>query len=255
MAYEDNHFIEGLEWLWGKGFLSPGGPEAIADILSGTDIRNRSVLDFGCGIGGIDQLLVTEYGAADVTGLDVVDCLIDRARTDAAKCGLSDRIKYQMVEPGNLQFSESAVDVIFTKDTIIHIPDKLDICQQFFRILKPGGLLVGSDWLGSDATNDSERVREWLDFSQLDFHFCTASELNEALHSSGFESIELRDRNTWYQRAVRDEINRVSGTNGKQFARRFGEQQAAKRLISSTLKMKVVDAGELRPTLFRALKP
>ncbi len=254
MAYDDKEFIDGLEWLWGKGFLSPGGPQSIADIMRDTDIRGQSVLDFGCGIGGIDQLLVTTYGAAQVTGLDVVESLIERARLDAANSGLSERIEYQLAQPGGLQFDEFSFDVIFTKDTVIHIPDKLEIYQEFYRVLRPQGVLVGSDWLGSDGTDDSDLVKEWLDFSKLDFHFCTATELRKYLQTVGFTCVETQDQNEWYRHAVREEISRVSGKNRREFVRRFGEQQADARLTSSTLKMNVVDAGHLRPTIFSARK-
>ena len=58
-----------------------------------------------------------------------------------------------------------------------------------------------------------------------------------------------------YKQSVRDEIATVSGENRNKFIEMFGEEQADTRLRSSTLKMNVVDAGELRPTIFRARKP
>ena len=254
MSY-DGSFVAGLEWLWGEGFLSPGGPAYISDILSGTDLTNRTVLDFGCGIGGIDRLLVTKYGALRVLGLDVVDTLIERARNDAEKYQLSDRLEFKQIESEVLVFENESFDVVFSKDAIIHLPDKQVVVDEFYRILRHNGVLVGSDWLGSDATHTSERVKEWLDFSKLDFHFCTATELEEHFRLAGFESVQMRDRNVWYQSAVREEIDRVSGVNRVEFVKRFGEEQAESRFKSSTLKKKVVDAGEMRPTLFRAEKP
>ncbi len=254
MSY-DNNFVAGLEWLWGEGFLSPGGPELIADILHGTDLTGKTVLDFGCGIGGIDQLLVSSYGASKVIAVDVVDSLLERARAEALRYGLSDRIEYRQIEVGALEFEDGAFDAVFSKDAIVHVADKQQMVSEFFRILRNDGVLVGSDWLGSETTRASEQVKEWLDYSKLDFHFCTSIELQNLLQAVGFERIQSRDRNAWYRAAVREEINRVSGANGLDFAKRFGREQAVMRLESSTLKMKVVDAGELRPTLFRAIKP
>ncbi len=254
MSYDDS-FVAGLEWLWGEGFLSPGGPAYISDILSETDLTDRTVLDFGCGIGGIDRLLVTKYGALRVLGLDVVDTLIKRARNDAEKYQLSDRLEFKQIESEDLEFEDETFDVVISKDAIVHLPEKQMIVNEFYRILRRKGVLVGSDWLGNDATHTSERVREWLDFSKLDFHFCTALELEEYFRLAGFESVQTRDRNVWYQSAVREEINRVSGVNRVEYVKRFGEKQAETRFKSSTLKMKVVDAGEMRPTLFRAVKP
>ena len=253
MAYDAN-FVRGLEWLWGDGFLSPGGREETAEILRGVDLADLKVLDIGCGIGGIDRLLVSEHGARKVIGIDVIESLVDRAIADTKKAGLADLIEFRLVEPGPLEFDDGDFDVVFTKDAIVHVPDKRAIFEDIHRVLNCGGVLVGCDWLGGDTTEGSQIVKDWLDFSKLDFQFQTASELSDLLRDIGFGSVRTRDRNLWYRDAVRAEINMVSGDPGKEFADRFGEEMAVKRLTSSTLKMKVVDAGELRPTHFRAVK-
>lgn len=42
-----------LEEIWGQGFLSPGGPEEVARVVGVHDFKGKSVLDIGCGAGGI----------------------------------------------------------------------------------------------------------------------------------------------------------------------------------------------------------
>ena len=41
--------VEGMQALYGKGFLSPGGAEEMAVLLEGVDLSGRTVLDIGCG--------------------------------------------------------------------------------------------------------------------------------------------------------------------------------------------------------------
>ncbi|MDE0308468.1 MAG: methyltransferase domain-containing protein [Acidiferrobacterales bacterium] len=253
MAY-DEKFVRGLEWMWGDGFLSPGGREEVREILRGTSIEGQTVLDIGCGIGGIDRLLVTEHKARKVVAIDVIETLVTRARLDTEAAGLTGRIEYRLVEPGQLDFDDAEFDVVFTKDAIVHIKDKRSIYEDIRRVLRPGGVVVGSDWLGGDKTEQSERVRAWLDFSKLDFHFHTAAQLKRLLMQVGFSSVRTRDRNGWYGDAVRVEIASVSGERRSGFVEKFGEEMAANRLQSSTLKMKAVDAGELRPTHFSAVR-
>ena len=101
MAYDDN-FVRGLEWLWGEGFLSPGGSAEVYEILKRTSVGGRKVLDIGCGIGGIDRLLVTDYGAEKVFGIDIIDHLIARAKYEAEAAGLTEWIEYRLVEPGEV---------------------------------------------------------------------------------------------------------------------------------------------------------
>ncbi len=55
--YTDD-FIVGLQWMWGEGHLSPGGPEEVAKLLHGVSVKGRDVLDIGSGLGGLDGVVV-----------------------------------------------------------------------------------------------------------------------------------------------------------------------------------------------------
>lgn len=77
-----------LEAVWGEGFLSPGGPEEVARLVAGTDFVGRSVLDIGCGAGGIDIALVRNHGAGYVCGIDVEDTVLAHARALIGREGL-----------------------------------------------------------------------------------------------------------------------------------------------------------------------
>jgi hypothetical protein len=63
----DTTMLDMLQIIWGEGYLSPGGPQAVREIVAGIDLAG-SVLDIGCGIGGLDQVLA--LGAAHVTAVD-----------------------------------------------------------------------------------------------------------------------------------------------------------------------------------------
>ena len=49
----DDDAIRFLEALWGDGYLSPGGPDEVDRVLEGLSLRGKTVLDIGCGSGGI----------------------------------------------------------------------------------------------------------------------------------------------------------------------------------------------------------
>jgi ubiquinone/menaquinone biosynthesis C-methylase UbiE len=85
-----------LEMLWGKGFMSVGGPEEVSAILDGVNLKNLNVLDIGCGIGGVDFLLVSEHGAASVLGLDVEPHLLELAQKMLGAEGYEDWIALQV---------------------------------------------------------------------------------------------------------------------------------------------------------------
>lgn len=248
-------FVAGLEWIWGEGFLSPGGPDEVAAILEGLQIGDAEVLDIGCGLGAIDLLLVREHGAARVTGIDIEPPLIERARQRVGAAGLSDRIELRLVEPGPLPFDDGAFDVAFSKDSIIHVPDKPALYGEVLRVLRTGGCFVASDWLLGGGKPYSEPMRAWLDIVGISFDMETPENSAAALEAAGFTGVELRDRNEWYRKAVRDELALASGENLARLEKAIGKDAARHRMASTTAKLAVVDRGELRPVHLRGRKP
>ena len=247
-------FVAGLEQMWGEGFLSPGGPKEIAEILRGFSLNGAHVLDIGCGLGGIDCLLVAEHGAAHVVGIDIEPPLVERAAERVARRGLSEQIAIRLVEPGPLDFPDASFDVVFTKDSIIHVEDKLSIYREIHRVLKPGGHFVGGDWLrGSNP--DSVSLKGWLLAVGLEFGMSDFAATRAALENAGFTSIELNDRNSWYQTEVVKETQRlVEGEGRAMLDKAMGEEAARQRIQSNELRRAAVEAGDLRPTHFRAEK-
>ena len=49
-------FTDALQFMWGDGFLSPGGPAEVAEMLEGHDIAGKRLLDIGSGLGGVDEI-------------------------------------------------------------------------------------------------------------------------------------------------------------------------------------------------------
>lgn len=243
-----------LEAIWGEGFLSPGGPDEVARVLAGHDIAGQSVLDIGCGAGGIDIALVTRHGAGYVTGLDVEDTVLAHARRLIAAAGVADRIGLVKVVPGPLPFPPECFEVVFSKDAIIHIPDKTALMAEVFRVLKPGGWFIASDWLiGSDEI--SPRMAEYIAAEGLDFGMATPSRYREAMTAAGFDSIRTTARNAWYRTQARIELDRLNGKVGQDAAGIVGEDFVAQNIGIWTRMIPVLDSGEHCPTHLAARKP
>jgi phosphoethanolamine N-methyltransferase len=94
-----------LQIIWGDGFLSPGGAAEVARLLEGSDIGGCAVLDVGCGLGAIDELLVNEYRAGSVVGIDVDPSLLAGMQARIERAGMTDRIRAVRVDGGPLPFA------------------------------------------------------------------------------------------------------------------------------------------------------
>ena len=244
-----------LQWMWGDGYLSPGGAEEVAAMLQGVDVSGRHVLEIGSGLGAAAIALVETYGARSVLGVDVELHLVEHSHERAAAAGLEERIRFQLVNPGPLPFEDGAFDMVFSKDAIVHIPDKAACYAEVLRTLRPDGVFAGSDWLrGGEETYTSD-AREWLECARLDFRMETLDETRRALERSGFERVRLVDRNAWYKGAIVEELTTLAGDNYEKLVELVGEEMARHRVESSRQKQRVIEQGFLRPTHFVGYKP
>ena len=255
---DDPHYpprlIAMLEAIWGEGFLSPGGRDEVARILHGHDLVGKSVLDIGCGAGGIDLALVQAHGAGFVTGIDVEDPVLARARALVDAAGLGHRIGLVKVAPGPLPFPPATFDVVFSKDSIIHIPDKAALMAEVFRVLKPGGWFLASDWLiGSETV--SPQMADYIAAEGLDFGMATPARYRAAMQAAGFAEIATTSRNLWYRDQARAELARLQGETGQAAAGIVGADFVAQNIGIWQRMIPVLDTGEHCPTHLAAQKP
>lgn len=257
MSDQDHYpprLIAMLEAIWGEGFLSPGGPDEVARVIGTHDLTGKSVLDIGCGAGGIDIALVQTHGAGYVTGLDVEDPVINHARGLVERAGLTSRIGLVKVAPGPLPFPPETFDVVFSKDSIIHIPDKHALMAEVFRVLKPGGWFLASDWL--IGTEDiSPMMADYIAAEGLDFGMATAPRYLDAMTKAGFTTKSATSRNAWYREKAREELARLKGDVGAKAAQIVGQDFVDQNIGIWSRMIPVLDSGEHCPTHLAARKP
>jgi phosphoethanolamine N-methyltransferase len=210
IQYADE-FINRLEILWGEGFLSPGGADEVKLVLKDIDLNNKSILDIGCGTGGVEVVLAGEFDIDRVTGIDVEPQLVERTQKLVDKKGLSAKVKVELVDPGPLDFANNEFDIVFSKDSMIHIPDKNAIFSEILRVLKPGGVFAASDWLVGENADSSPEWARVRNLSHLDFKVFTAAETELAMRQAGFEQVSTLDRNAWYASNSATEYRQLEG--------------------------------------------
>ena len=256
---EAGEYDEGMQTLlqimWGDGYLSPGGTAEVARLLDGCDISGCTILDIGCGLGAIDQLLVDEYHAASVIGIDVDPSLLARMQARIGRALMADRIQGLQVGSGPLPFADGSFDVVFSKDSLVQIPDKPAIFAEVLRVLRPTGRFIASDWLRGGTSEYSQEMLEFFRLEGIAYNMATLDESAAALRAAGFENVEVRDRRDWYLDLARRELEAMEGPLHPMIAQRIGVERARHFIDNWRQLVIVLTRGELRPGHLKAVKP
>jgi phosphoethanolamine N-methyltransferase len=218
------------------------------------DASGKSILDIGCGCGGASIHLIKNHGAKSVLGIDTESLVIQRAEELAVKFDLSNLAKFRCVKHGPLDIPDESVDLVFSKEVFLHIPNKEDLIKDIYRVLKPGGLVAVSDWMRIDDNPPSIQMQEYITAEGLDMYMCSLKHYEQVLKNVGFINIIIKDRNAWYLGKAQQELAAIEGLLNKQVIDAIGPEETSGAIDIWKKLIGVLKIGEHRPGHFKAVK-
>ncbi len=120
--------------------LGCGLPTQFANIQAGD-----TVIDLGSGAGNDCFIARAETGATGkVIGIDFTKAMIEKARKNAEKLGYNN-VEFREGDIENMPVSDNIADVIVSNCVLNLVPNKRNVIQEIFRVLKPSGHFSISD--------------------------------------------------------------------------------------------------------------
>ena len=152
------------------------------------------ILDAGCGRGESSLWLADTYDVK-VEGITLVPHQVVKARKEAEKRGLGDKVTFSEQNYCQTNFEDESFSVIWACESMCHAQDKIDFYKEVYRLLKPGGRLICADYIRTRRPHNEEGealLHSWLDgWSILDID--TAKEHEDNAELAGFSSFKLEN--------------------------------------------------------------
>jgi len=180
------------ERIFGKTYVSTGGAETTQEFCQKLDLQpGQKVLDVGCGTGGSAFYMARNYDV-EVRGIDLSTNMITLALENQADCELEVRKKvcFEITDITTCTYEENSFDVIYSRDTLLHIGDKEVLFANFLKWLKPGGKLMISDYCRGDQEH-SEKFLRYV--AQRGYHLLAVKDYGALLSKVGFQSVDAQD--------------------------------------------------------------
>ena len=152
------------------------------------------LLDIGCGVGG-PALTIAAHSDAHVTGVSLVEKQVAIARQRAADHGLAGQTRFEVADAMCLPFADGTFDGAYVFDASCHMPDKGRFFKECARVLRPGGIFVGLDWLKKDGLAPQQEAKYIEPICRLHSvpHLCTLPELHRYLTEAGLAVAVVED--------------------------------------------------------------
>lgn len=174
---------------------------AIADLLRlidvGTKPEHPVILDVGCGQGKSFKQLQQAFAPQRLIGIDFDDKNIEYSKKQI----VADQLNVELMKNNctAIDLPDASIDLVFCHQTFHHLVEQEQSLQEFYRVLKPGGLLLF-------AESTKAYIHSWI--IRLLFRHPmdvqrTADEYLEMLRKQGFrfESHNLSFPYLWWSRS------------------------------------------------------
>jgi ubiquinone/menaquinone biosynthesis C-methylase UbiE len=129
-------------------------PVADALVAEADPRPGQRVLDVACGSGNC--AIVAARRHCEVTGVDFVPALLERARLRAA--AEETHAVFQEADVQRLPFADDAFDVVLSSFGVMFAPDQERAASEMLRVCRPGGTIALANWTPDGFGGDFFRV-------------------------------------------------------------------------------------------------
>ena len=171
----------------------------IGGMVSSTDLAQRAGI--GDGMRGVDlccctgagmRFLTRFRGVAAMTGVDATPKMIELAGERAAQEGLDSQLTFVLADVCDSGLPDASADFVWGEDAWCYVVDKPKLIAEAARIVKPGVVIVFTDWVEGPAGLSDEEAARFMAFMKFPT-FASIADYSALLETNGCEVVAAED--------------------------------------------------------------
>lgn len=192
------------EKVFGYNFVSTGGIKTAQELFSEIDLTpGAKVLDIGSGLGG-SAFFIEENYAAKVTGIDLSSNMIQLSNQRASY--RNSKVQFILGDCTQMKFEPESFNLIYSRDSLLHVQDKTTLFQKIKDWLKPSGKVLITDY----CCGSSDWSREFSDYVQKrNYTLHDVQTYKHLLEKSGLKIIQGYDNTKRFVVALEAELQHL----------------------------------------------
>ena len=183
-----------------KGLAGAGEWHELKKILP--DLKNKTLLDLGCGFGWHCKY-AHDKGAKNIVGIDISYNMLKEAQ----KINNADNIKYECKPIENIDYEKESFDIVLSSLAIHYIKSFNDLINNVYNVLKTGGYFIFSV---EHPIFTAEGNEEWItDEYDNNLHWPVDNYFDEGIRTTKF----LVEEVSKYHRTMTTYLNTLINKN------------------------------------------
>jgi phosphoethanolamine N-methyltransferase len=120
------------------------------------------------------------------------------------KANVKHAVQFYVEDATLMDYPDQFYDMVYSRDTILHIKDKKALFEMFYRTLKPGGKVVITDYCHGDKPQHSQHFVDYV--KSRGYHLHTVKEYGKILESAGFVDVEATNMTPGFIDILKGEV-------------------------------------------------
>ena len=239
------------EKVFGAGYISTGGHSTTEYLISKIEDALKPgarVLDVGSGIGGSMFFLARTYGC-QMTGVDLSPEMVNIAHERAGDADVAGKVETilgdVLTEPFPAKF-----DIVWSRDALMHIPDKARLFAHLRDLTAPGGRLVITDY-ARGTTEGSPEFQAYI--KSTGYHVVDPASYGKLIEAAGYTDVKAEDATDRFVAILERELDFLE-TNRADFLNSFSEDDLNYLVARWQMKVGFCKAGDMKWGIYSAAR-